>query len=242
MKANTKMKNLIIRTLLTAYGLVYAALGEFFMVQGGVGVGSWQTLNVGISGKFNLPYGTVSILSSVVIIMADVFLKENIGIGTVLDAILYGVLYGFYEKYFYLPAFSSPVLTAVRGYVLLILGMTVEIIGMYVYIGQGLSCGPRDLFLVGVGKKLKKLKIGLVNIIINVVVLLLGMLLGAKVGFGTAVYIFGYGVIMQLIFNALKFEPRFIYNESLFESLLTVKNSLSSKRELVALIKENWSL
>ena len=78
MKANTKMKNLIIRTLLTAYGLVYAALGEFFMIQGGVGGGAWQTLNVGISGKFNLPYGTVSILTSVAIIMADVFLKENI--------------------------------------------------------------------------------------------------------------------------------------------------------------------
>lgn len=232
MKANDKMKKLILRTLLTAYGLVYAALGEFLMVSANVGIGSWQTLNVGISLKFNLPYGTVSVLTSVLIIVTDVVLKENIGIGTVLDAVLYGVLYGVYEKFFYLPVFKNAVLTVANNYLLLIIGMTVEIIGMYVYIGQGLSCGPRDLFLVGIGKKLKKLKIGLVNIIINAVVLVLGLLLGAKVGFGTAVYIFGYGIIMQAVFNALKFEPRFIKNESLFESYLTVKQSLSLKKEL----------
>ena len=236
MKADAKLKNLIIRALLTAYGLIYAALGEFLMVKANVGIGSWQTLNMGISGKFDIPYGTVSVLTSVLIIVADVALKENVGIGTVLDAILYGVLYGFYEKFFYLPVFKNPVSATIYAYALLIIGMTVEIIGMYVYIGQGLSCGPRDLFLVGVGKKLKKLKIGFVNILINAVVLVLGLALGAKVGLGTAIYIFGYGLIMQLVFNALKFEPRFIRNESLYESFLTIKNSLIVKSELKPLI------
>lgn len=236
MKADKTALNLITRVFLTVYGLIYAALGEFLMVRANVGIGSWQTLNIGISGKFNLPYGTVSIITSVLIIVTDVVLKENIGIGTILDAVLYGVLYGVYEKFFYLPAFESPVLTAVTNYLLLITGMTVEIIGMYVYIGQGLSCGPRDLFLVGIGKKLKKLKIGLVNIIINAVVLVLGLLLGAKIGFGTAIYIFGYGVIMQIVFSALKFEPRFIRNESLYESYLSVKGPLSTKKQLKPLI------
>ena len=66
-------------------------------------------------------------------------------------------------------------------------------------------------------KRLRRLPIGLVEILLWAVVLLAGWLLGGPVGIGTIISTFGAGLVMQLVYTALRFEPRRIRQRSVAE-------------------------
>ena len=72
----------------------------------------------------------------------------------------------------------------------------------------GQCCGPRDALLVGLGKRMPRLPIGVVEILLWAAVLLAGWLLGGPVGVGTLISTFGAGLVMQLVYSLLRFEPR----------------------------------
>jgi len=96
-------------------------------------------------------------------------------------------------------------------------------VGQLIYISTGLGCGPRDSFVIGVGKRLSKWPIGLVQNGVLMVALLLGWLLGGPVGLGTLLSVVGLGATMQLVFRIAKFEPRKVQHENIFESFRKLK-------------------
>ena len=71
---------------------------------------------------------------------------------------------------------------------MLLLGQLSICIGSYFYIGASLGCGPRDALMVALGKRLPKVPIGIVRGVIEGTVLLIGWLLGAKVGIGDSYF------------------------------------------------------
>lgn len=93
----------------------------------------------------------------------------------------------------------------------------------YFYIGAGLGCGPRDALMVAMGKKLKKFPIGLVRGILEGTVLLIGWLLGAKVGIGTVIAVFGIGTIMEYTFKILHFDVRNIKHEDFADTVKRIR-------------------
>ena len=78
----------------------------------------------------------------------------------------------------------------------------------YLYMCAALCCGPNDSLLVALGKRMPKVPIGFVNIGIMAIVLVIGIFLGGPVGIGTVYSVAGIGVVQQLVFNLLHFEPR----------------------------------
>ena len=86
-------------------------------------------------------------------------------------------------------------------------------------------CGPRDSLLVGLGKRMPKVPIGIVEVILWAVVLLIGWLLGGPVGIGTLLSTFGAGPVMQLVYNLIRFEPR----ELKHKDVITVLKMLRSQ-------------
>lgn len=227
------------RISVAVFGLFIAALGEFFMVKPNVGTGAWQTLNDGISVifkkilpenialKLNIDYGWSSIFVAFIVIVADLLLKEKIGLGTILDALIYGLAYKLYDLFIPITdSISYPARIAI-----LCAGMFIENIGQYFYIGTGLSCGPRDLFVIAVGKRMKKVPIGAVTLMVNVVVLVLGYLFGATIGIGTIIACFGCGLSMHITFKILKFEPRNVKNESAAETIKNLVAGIKTEKE-----------
>ena len=87
-------------------------------------------------------------------------------------------------------------------------------------------CGPRDALLVALGKRLPKIPIGIVEVLLWSVVLLIGWLLGGQVGIGTLISTFGAGLVMQLVYSLIRFEPRELKHKGLFETV----RILSGKR------------
>ena len=57
--------------------------------------------------------------------------------------------------------------------------------------------------------------------------LLFGWLLGGPVGIGTIISTFGAGIVMQLVYNLLRFDPRDVRHRDVPEVLKELKNESS---------------
>ena len=174
---------------------------------------------MGFSAAIGISYGNFVLLSGLVILAIDALLKEKIGIGTVLNAILIGKVVDFLQFIQLMPKVQN----FYMGIIVLFLGQFLICIGSYLYISAGLGSGPRDSLMVALGKRLPKVPIGLVRGLIEGTVLLIGWSLGAKVGLGTAIAVLSIGAIMQFTFKVLHFQVREVRHESIADTLLSLR-------------------
>lgn len=98
------MRELLKKTLLAAIGLICFGAGVYLTIQANIGVAPWDALNLGLSKTFGILYGTASVGVSVILILIDLLLKEHIGIGTILDAVLVGKTVDFLNWFDLIPS------------------------------------------------------------------------------------------------------------------------------------------
>lgn len=204
---------ILLKFLKTAFGLAVFAFGVRLTISANIGLAPWDSFSMGISYHTPLSYGTAHITISCAIVAIDLMMREKIGYGTILDAFLVGLFVDLYDRLGIVPVQSGVPL----GIAVMIAGLFIMSLGQFIYMSTGQCCGPRDAFLVGLGKRLPKVPIGVVNTGILCVVLSVGWFLGAPIGIGTVISTFGMGVSMQIMFRLLKFEPRSVRHQSLFE-------------------------
>lgn len=197
-------KTLIRNVIRTVFGLFLFAVGVALEMQSNIGMAPWETFAVGIANHVPFRFGTVHVTVSLIIVVIDLLMKEKIGVGTVLDALMVGNCADLIVRSGLIPLQH----TLISGAVMLVIGMFLMGLGQYFYMGAGLGFGPRDTMMVGLGKRFRKIPIGAVQTVILVVVLCAGWLLGAPVGAGTLITVFGLGPTMQLVFKVLHFDPR----------------------------------
>ena len=202
-------------------GLLVFALGVHLTIYANIGLAPWDCLGMGISYHTPFSYGISMTIIAVTVLLLDILLKEKIGFGTVIDSLLTGNFVQFFNTVNPLPENHSLWI----GIALMPAGFVLMAVGMWVYMSAGQCCGPRDALLVGLGKRMKKVPIGLVEVLLWGVVLLFGWLLGGPVGIGTLISTFGAGLVMQLVYKLLRFEPRKVQHRGLSETvrLLTGK-------------------
>ena len=70
-----------------------------------------------------------------------------------------------------------------------------------------------------------KVPIGIVEVLLWAVVLLIGWLLGGPVGIGTLLSTFGAGLVMQLVYNLIRFEPRNLKHRDVIEVLKELRSN-----------------
>ena len=222
---NTTPKDVLKNLLMFFFGLTVLSFGTYLTIQAGIGVGSWDCLALGVAGKLGIKYGNGSLIISITVILLDILLKEKIGLGTVLNGIFCGKIVDVFNALGWCPAVSGRPFMSI---LLVTVGMAIECIGVIYYMKPSLGCGPRDTFKVGIGRHVRKIKIGTVGIGINMIVLLCGWILGGPVGLGTVMNIFFYGVLENFINGLLKFEPRDLVHQDIIETsrvLLGAKHS-----------------
>ena len=201
----------IVKMLWSAFTMFFIGFGIYLQIEADIGFPSWNALNQGFSIVFPITYGTASILIGLSVVAIDLIMKEPIGVGTLIDAVCVGLGTDFFSMLDPVPEMDS---LAVKLIVFMI-SLFILSIGQYMYMITGLSCGPRDAFLVAVGKRCKKVSIGTVNNIISAVVLAVSWFMGAKIGIGTVISVFGLGMMMDITFKAVKFEPRSVVHEGI---------------------------
>lgn len=212
----------IVKMLWSALTMFFIGFGIYLQIEADIGFPSWNALNQGCSLVFPITYGTASILSGLTIVVIDLLMKEPIGAGTLIDAVCVGLGTDFFSRIDPVPEMES-IWVKLAAFMI---SLFILSIGQYFYMITGLSCGPRDAFLVAVGKRCKKISIGTVNNIISAVVLGIAWLMGAVPGIGTVISVLGLGMIMDWTFKMVRFEPRNVAHEDIFT---TAKAILTNK-------------
>ncbi|MBP3540478.1 MAG: hypothetical protein J6K72_01500 [Clostridia bacterium] len=208
-------KQVLLQWLQIAAGLLVFSFGVHLTIFANIGLAPWDCLGMGIANHTPLNYGLSMTLIALVVLGIDLLLRERIGFGTIIDALLTGNFVQMFGDLNPLPENENVWL----GILLMLIGFVFMALGMWIYMSAEQCCGPRDSLLVGLGKRLPGLPIGVVEVLLWAIVLLAGWLLGGPVGIGTLISTFGAGLVMQLVYWLIRFEPRNLHHRSVADTL-----------------------
>ena len=180
-------------------GLVCFGIGISLFFAGDLGTGPWDVFHSGVAKVTGLPVGVVINLVGLAILPLWIPLKEKIGLGTVLNAILIGMVVDISK-----PRFGVSHNLGLRV-VCVLAGVLVIGVGSGLYIGSGLGTGPRDGIMMGLSRM--KLSVRTARTLVEAVTLALGFVLGGKVGFGTIAFLVLIGPIVQVAIPRFSLPP-----------------------------------
>ncbi|MCR5830269.1 MAG: hypothetical protein K6F93_08005 [Lachnospiraceae bacterium] len=204
---------IILGWLKIVIGLFIFSFGVHLTIFANIGLAPWDCLGMGISYHTPLSYGVSMMVIALVVLGIDLIMRERIGFGTIIDALLTGNFIQFFNDINPLPLNENMWI----GIPIMLAGFVFMSLGMAVYMKSEQGCGPRDALLVGLGKRMGRIPIGFVQIILWAVVLLAGWLLGGPVGIGTLISVVGAGLVMQIVYKVIRFEPRKIRHRGVVE-------------------------
>lgn len=182
------------------FGLALFGVGIALILQADLGAAPWDVFHSGVSELTGIPVGTVIILTGIALLLFWIPLREQPGLGTVLNAVEIGLVVDLV-----LPWIPEPDSLLVR-FPMMLGGVVLIGIGSGFYIGAGLGPGPRDGLMTGLSRQRvagRTVSIRLARTGIEVVVLTIGVLLGGSIGIGTAVFAFGIGPLVQVFLPRL---------------------------------------
>ncbi|MCR5733876.1 MAG: hypothetical protein K6G22_04630 [Lachnospiraceae bacterium] len=206
-------KDILLGWLRIVAGLLIFSFGVHLTIFANIGLAPWDCLGMGLSYHTPLNYGLSMTLIALTVLGIDLLLHEKIGYGTIIDALLTGNFVQMFNSLNPLPLNKS----LWAGIAIMLAGFVFMALGMAVYMKSEQCCGPRDALLVGLGKRMKKIPIGMVEVILWAAVLLIGWLLGGPVGPGTVISTFGAGAVMHIVYSLMHFEPRDLKHRDVIE-------------------------
>ena len=206
---------IVLQWLRIVLGLLVFSFGVHLTIYANIGLAPWDCLGMGIAKHTPLNYGLSMTAMALIILCIDLLLKERIGFGTIIDAVLTGNFVQMFNDLNPLAENRDTLL----GIVIMLAGFVFMALGMWIYMRGEQCCGPRDSLLVGLGKRLPKVPIGIVEVLLWAAVLLAGWLLGGPVGIGTLISTFCAGIVMQVVYNLLKFELRQVRHRDVIGTL-----------------------
>ena len=231
------MKSLFLRFTKLFLGFVLLSAGLAFSFVAELGLSPWDVLNHGASKVMPLTMGQASILIGLVILAYDVFSKERIGFGTFLNILCIGPLFDVIIALNLVP----PAQTMPGRLLLLAIGLVLVTLGMYFYMSADLGAGPRDTLMVILTKRLP-FPIGVCKLGVEMVAMALGFVLGGSVGIGTLISVVAGGPLTQFFFRLFRYDPTTRKNETMAETLQTLRGGFTKQSEDVQAQKSKASL
>lgn len=214
------MKYINSRLFRLSIGLFLYSLGIYLTLQANIGYAAWDVFHDGLAKTTHLSFGISSIYVGLVIVAITMLLGEPLGIGSILNMLVIGLLIDWLMAVELIPL-ASGLLT---GSLMLISGLFVIAVATIFYMGSGYGSGPRDSLMVALTKK-TNLPVGLVRGGIEVTIALIGYALGGMIGIGTIISAVAVGFIIQFTFETFKFDSTAIEHENLgttFKGLIKV--------------------
>ena len=161
---------------LFAYGIAIA-----LMVRAAIGVSPWDVLSQGVSLHTGLPFGLVTNIIGLVVLLLWIPIRQKPGIGTVANVLLIG-------PSAQLGLWLLPAQTDLIARILLFAGgLALLAVATGLYIGARFGPGPRDGLMTGIHRR-SGWKLWIVRTAIEVTVLVIGWVLGGNVGIGTLAF------------------------------------------------------
>ena len=178
------------------YGLAIALI-----VRANLGTGTWVVLEVALANILGIRIGTMTVYMGFFVLIIALALREQVGWGTLGNILSIGP---------WLNLFLD-LIGSVNGNLplqlgMFLLGILIQGIATAVYIGVDAGAGPRDSLMLAIHRT-TGVSIRLARGAIEVVVVLIGWLLGGPLGLGTIVFAILIGPSVQWAFKLFRVQP-----------------------------------
>jgi len=188
-----------LKTLLPlCVGLFIFGLGESILVISNNGVTPWTVLAEGVARKIDIGIGFSTFIISVLVLLLWVPLKLRPGIGTIMNILIIAMTMGGAIPYLY---FLNSIF---HSLFLSFLGTFLVGFGSGIYLISNLGPGTRDGLMTGISKKFSK-PISLVRFSIELLVVLIGWILGGTLGIGTIIFAVFIGPFVSISLKLVSF-------------------------------------
>jgi uncharacterized membrane protein YczE len=165
-------------------------------VQSNLGNAPWTVFAQGLSVKTDLSLGWATFVTGFFVLLIWIPLKEKPGFGTISNIAIISAAIQFGVDHFPLQE------SLLGGLLSALTGIALVGIGSSLYITCGLGPGPRDGAMTGIHNK-TGVRVGRVRMGIEVTVLVIGAILGGKVGLGTALFALLIGQSVAISFGVV---------------------------------------
>lgn len=194
------------KTLLRDFVVIQVGFAMFgtsiaMMIRANLGTSPWVMLEVALAQITGLTPGTLSVLVGLFVLLGSIILKEQIGWGTVANILFIGPWEDL--ALHFIPSITNNFILQIS----MLLG-AIFLMGMAsaIYIGVDAGAGPRDSLMLGV-KRTSGWSLRRARGSIEIIVVLLGWLLGGPIGIGTVIFALLIGLSVQWGFKIFKVEP-----------------------------------
>jgi uncharacterized membrane protein YczE len=151
----------------------------------------WTVLAEGLSITTGLSIGALTFLISLGVLLLWIPLKQQAGIGTILNVIIIAAVIEWSLPHLPHPeTYAMQILQA-------ILGTLVVGIASGIYLIANLGPGPRDGLMTGC-QRATNLPIAWVRVFLEITVISVGWMLGGTIGLATLIFAFGVGPAVSL--------------------------------------------
>ena len=181
------------------FGQAIFAAGLSLMVVAGAGLPSWEILHQGLGKVFGITIGQAAQLSGLVVILLWIPIRQRPGLGTLSNIIAIGWVMDIVIRSLGLLGLPADLWTSNQqplAILFTLVGTALVGLGSGIYIGSGNGPGPRDGLMTGLHRRTGR-QIWQVRTAIEVVVGILGFVLGGTFGFGTIWFAFTIGPQVQ---------------------------------------------
>lgn len=191
--------NIILRFIIMNAGFSFIALGIVLIINSTLGANPWNVFHAGLTNVLPLTLGQSIQVTTAALILFNLFFREYPGIATFLEALVVGTLTDMLIK--------IPLLSVKGNQLISILYLLVGTIslgfGVALYIKARMGRAARD-GLMFVLDRLLPWRLSMVRTGLEVLVLILGYLLGGPVGIGTIFVAFCLGWVIEYSLKWLK--------------------------------------
>lgn len=198
---NTCEKHLIKASFKIMLGLFIIAIGAAMMLKAGMGSTPQATIIEGTTRFFNLDYTMGGLIANIIFFVILLFLdRDLISVGTVLPLFM-----GFLIEVgtYIIEPLQIDGMTLVFRFIFLVIGSIIAGIGTGYYVGLDDGVGAIDAIGIILYRK-SKLSLQMSRWITDIVIFIIGALLGGTWGIGTIVSIIIVGPIMQRTINFME--------------------------------------
>ncbi len=175
-------QHLWMRWFIYFVGIIILAFGISLTIKAkDLGISPWDVLHYGLYTQFGLTVGSWSIIVGIFIVSVSCAARKTWPkIGTILNMVFIGIFIDFFL--FILPD-PGPLW---MDFLTLMAGLLIAGYGVGLYVAAKLGAGPRDTLMLLLTEK-TGWKVQWVRIGLEILVLILGYLLGGPVGIGTVI-------------------------------------------------------
>ena len=172
-------------------GLLTMSLGIVLTIRAELGVSPWDVLHIGLYNQFGLTIGTWAIIvGGSILIISALLTRKWPQLGAFVNMLTVGV---FIDLYLLLPFLATPS-NIVGQLFMLLIGILFMGYGIGIYISARCGAGPRDSLMMALVEKTGK-SISVIRGSIELLVLMVGWLLGGPVFIGTILLTLTIGLI-----------------------------------------------